>query len=88
MKANTSMIKKKAKVSSFGQMVENTMEVGKMVNKMVLELTPPQVEKLSKENGKMEKDFIGSKTTNEVCKIKLFLRMVLKNNFLIYSILN
>lgn len=66
MKANMLMIKKKAKVSSFGQTVENTMEAGKMVNKMVLELTPPQAERLSKENGKMEKDFIGSKTTNEV----------------------
>lgn len=66
MKENTLMIKKKDKVSSFGQTVENTMVDGKMVNKMVLELTPPQVERLSKENGKMEKDSIGSKITNEV----------------------
>ena len=65
MKENTSMIRKKDKVSSFGLTVENTTVAGKMVNKTVLELTPLPVERLSKENGKMEKDSIGSKTTNE-----------------------
>ncbi len=81
MKANTLMIKKKDKVSSFGQTEESTMVDGKMVNKMVLELTPPQVERLNKENGKMEKDFIGSKTTNEVYQVKLFLPSVFKRIF-------
>lgn len=63
-----SMIKRKVKAHSTGQMVENTREVGKMENNTELEHTPLQVEKLSKENGKKAKDFIGFKTNESLMK--------------------
>ena len=66
MKENMLMIRKKDKVSSFGLMVESMMEDGKTENKTALVLTLPQAEKLSRESGKMEKDSIGSKITNEM----------------------
>ena len=61
----TLMIRKRVMVFSIGLMAESTKEDGKTENNMVLVPTPLQVEKLSKESGKMERDFTGFKTNNE-----------------------
>jgi hypothetical protein len=65
MKGNILMIKKKGMVTFIGQMVENTKADGKMVNSMELVYIHLQVEKQSRENGKMEKDFNGSTNKDE-----------------------
>ena len=59
MKVNILMIRKRVMVTFIGQMGENTKEVGKMVNNMVLVLILQLVVKLNKVNGMMVKDFIG-----------------------------
>ena len=48
------MIKEKAKVLSYGLMVDNTLVNGKQGNNMVLELTSVKTEFLSKENGRTD----------------------------------
>tara|TARA_B110000503_G_C6839505_1_gene286231 strand:+ start:409 stop:570 length:162 start_codon:yes stop_codon:yes gene_type:complete len=53
------MIKKRVKDNSSGQMAESMKVVGKMVNNMVLEPILQRQAKLSRDNGKKEKDFIG-----------------------------
>lgn len=59
MKVNISMIRKRVMVTFIGQMEENTKEVGKMVNNMVLVLILQLVVKLNKVNGMTVKDFTG-----------------------------
>ena len=59
MKVNILMIRKRVMVTFIGQMGENTKEVGKMVNNMVLVLILQLVVKLNKVNGMMVKDFTG-----------------------------
>ena len=53
------MIKKKVKAFSIGQMAENMMENGKMVNNTVLAFTLLRQEKPKKENGLKEKEHSG-----------------------------
>jgi hypothetical protein len=59
MKVNILMIRKRVMVTFIGQMGENTKEVGKMVNNMVLVLILQLVVKLNKVNGMTVKDFTG-----------------------------
>ena len=59
MKVNILTTKKKDMETFTGRMVENTKAVGKMENSMESVCTLQQVEKPSKENGRMEKDFSG-----------------------------
>lgn len=63
-RVSTSMIKRRDKESSFGQMVEDMKVAGKMVSNMVLELTHQRVEKPNKVSGKKVKDSIGSQMNN------------------------
>ncbi len=60
MKDNTSTIKKKDMVTFIGLMEGNMRGVGKMENNMELVSIHPQVEKLNRVNGRMERDFNGS----------------------------
>ncbi len=59
MKVNILMIRKRVMVTFIGQMGENTKEVGKMVNNMVLVHILQLVVKLNKVNGMTVKDFTG-----------------------------
>jgi len=64
MKVIMSMIKKRVKEFSSGLTVESMREDGKTVNNMELVHTLLQAVKQSKENGKKERDFTGSKTND------------------------
>ena len=69
MRVTTSMIRRRAKVPSTGQMDVSTREVGKMVNNTALANTPQLVARPNKANGKTERESAGSKTltlTSEV----------------------
>lgn len=55
------MIKRRVRVTSTGLMVVNMRVAGKMENNTESELILPRVEKPNRENGKMERDFIGYK---------------------------
>lgn len=57
------MIKRKAKVSFSGPMVESTKEAGKTASNTVWALTQVQLAKRNKENGKTVKDCSGSAET-------------------------
>merc|ERR1712025_869300 len=69
MRALTLMIRKKAKVTSTGQMVVNMKVVGKMESNTVLELIPPPAGRPNRVNGPMARDCIGfltPKASNEL----------------------
>jgi len=53
------MIKKKVRVLSTGLMAGSMKVAGKMENSMAMEITPLQVAKSNKEDGKKERDFNG-----------------------------
>ena len=86
MKEIMSMIKKKVKVFSSGQMAESMREDGKTENNTVLEPTPPLVVKQNKESGKRVKDFIGFKT-NETIFVFFKVFKILRINLRIFLIL-
>jgi len=59
MKEIMQMIKKKVKELSTGLMAGSMKVAGKMESSTAMEITPLQVEKSNKEDGKKEKDFSG-----------------------------
>ncbi len=67
------MIKKKAKVYLHGQMVENTMGIGRMESKMAKVSTRFQAVNLKEEGGLMAKESLGSEY-NSFALFKIFMR--------------
>jgi len=61
MMETISMIRRKVKELSTGQMAGNTKVVGRMESNMETDSTRLQVVKLNKENGMRERDFTGFK---------------------------
>ena len=59
MRGRLKMINKMGKGPKYGLMVENTLDNGKTVKNMGLEPTHLQTEKVKKEDGKKEKEYVG-----------------------------
>jgi hypothetical protein len=82
MKENITMIRSKDKVNSRGLMVESILVDGMMASKMAMESIIPQRERLSMENGKMERGSDGYKRvrcllTTEMSKDRIRLHFLM-----------